>query len=106
MRSLVAENRQLTGVLSNRPHRVSLRGLGLGCLALLVIALMAPSHATAQMGGTATIEGTISDSTGAVVVGAKVAARNVATGSETVRTTTKAASTRFPRSMPATTPLP
>jgi hypothetical protein len=77
-------------MLSNRPHRVLLRGLGLGWLVLLAIAVMSAFSAKAQIGGTATIEGTVTDSTGAVVVGAKVAARNVATGAETVRTTTKA----------------
>jgi hypothetical protein len=58
-------------------------------LMLLVIALMAPICAIAQLGGTGTIAGTITDSTGAVVVGATVTAKSVATGSETVRNTTR-----------------
>lgn len=65
------------------------RGLGQKLLMLLVIALVAPFCAMAQLGGTGTIEGTVTDSTGALVVSAKVTARNVTTGSETVRTTSK-----------------
>jgi hypothetical protein len=58
---------------------------------LLVIAavlLLAPLGAKAQLGGTGTIEGTVIDSAGALVPGAKVSARNIATGAETVRVTT------------------
>ena len=58
-------------------------------LALLFIALMASSNAKAQLGGTGTIEGTITDPTGALVAGVRVTARNVATGSEMVRSTSK-----------------
>lgn len=58
------------------------------CLALFAIAIIGPLCAKAQLAGTGTIEGTITDSTGAVVPGAKVAARNEATGTETVRTST------------------
>jgi hypothetical protein len=87
---LAVEGQLRTGALSNRRYRVLLSGLGLGWLLLLVIAIMAPFGAKAQLGGTATIEGTVSDTTGAVVVGAKVSARNVATGAETVRSTTRA----------------
>lgn len=57
-------------------------------LVFLVIAMMAPLGAKAQLGGTGTIEGTVTDSTGALVIGAKVSAVNVATGAETLRTTT------------------
>ncbi len=87
---LAVEGQLRTGAPSNRRYRVLLSGLGLGWLLLLVIAIMAPFGAKAQLGGTATIEGTVSDTTGAVVVGAKVSARNVATGAEAVRSTTRA----------------
>ncbi|MGA9668959.1 MAG: carboxypeptidase-like regulatory domain-containing protein, partial [Terracidiphilus sp.] len=43
----------------------------------------------AQIGGSGAIEGTVSDSTGALVVGAKVVAQNTATGVETSRITSK-----------------
>jgi hypothetical protein len=46
-------------------------------------------RSSAQLGGTGTIEGTVIDSTGALVVGAKVTARNVGTGAEMVRSTTR-----------------
>jgi hypothetical protein len=46
------------------------------------------SVATAQVGGTGTIQGTVTDPTGAAVAGASVAATNVATGVETIRKTT------------------
>jgi hypothetical protein len=63
-------------------------GLGQKWLMLLVVALMGPFCSNAQLAGTGTIEGTVTDSTGALVPGAKVTARSVATGSETVRNTT------------------
>src|ERR1700677_711868 len=58
-------------------------------LAFLVIALLASANAKAQMGGTGTIEGTVTDPAGALVAGVRVSARNVATGSEIVRSTSK-----------------
>ncbi len=42
----------------------------------------------AQVGGTGSIQGTITDPTGAVIVGAKVTATNLGTGVETTRQTT------------------
>jgi Carboxypeptidase regulatory-like domain len=57
-------------------------------LALLAVVIIGPLCAKAQLAGTATIEGNITDSSGAVVPGAKVLARNEATGSEIVRTST------------------
>jgi Carboxypeptidase regulatory-like domain len=64
------------------------RGVKRACtwLALLAVVIIGPLCAKAQLAGTATIEGTITDSSGAVVPGAKVLARNEATGSEIVRT--------------------
>jgi hypothetical protein len=44
----------------------------------------------AQVAGSGTIQGTVSDPTGASVAGASVTATNVATGIETVRQTTAA----------------
>jgi hypothetical protein len=58
-------------------------------LILLVIAILAPASSIAQLGGSGTIEGTITDSTGAVVGGAKVTAQSLASGAETVRLTSK-----------------
>jgi len=59
-------------------------------LVLLVIAMMTTFCAQAQIGGSATIEGTVVDSSGAIVVGAKVTAKSEKTGVQMVRTTTKA----------------
>lgn len=63
------------------------------CVALLVIAIMTPGAARAQLAGTGTIEGTIADSSGAVVPGARIVAQNLATGAETVRISTSAFTT-------------
>jgi hypothetical protein len=56
------------------------------CFALLATA----GSALAQVGGTGSIEGTVTDPSGAVVSAATVTAANLATGSETVRKTTDA----------------
>ncbi len=56
------------------------------CLALLVAA----GSALAQVGGTGSIEGTVTDPLGAVVADATVTAANVATGAGTTRKTTEA----------------
>jgi len=55
---------------------------------VLSLALSSAVSIWAQLGGTGTIEGAVTDPMGAVVPGAKVTARNVATRAETVRTTT------------------
>ncbi|MGA8939508.1 MAG: carboxypeptidase-like regulatory domain-containing protein, partial [Acidobacteriaceae bacterium] len=44
-----------------------------------------PAAASAQLGGSGTIEGTVTDTTGAAIPGAKITARNAATGAEMVR---------------------
>src|SRR5580704_19125980 len=56
------------------------------CFALLFFAGMA----LAQVGGTGSIEGTVTDPSGAAVAGASVTATNVATGAVTARKTTDA----------------
>jgi len=58
-------------------------------LVFLVLALLAPFVAYGQIGGSAAIQGTVTDSTGAIVVGAKVTAKSTKTGSQYVRVTTK-----------------
>lgn len=54
------------------------------CFALLVPAGLA----LAQVGGTDSIEGTVTDPSGGDVAGAAVTATNIATGAETARKTT------------------
>ncbi|MGD0346647.1 MAG: carboxypeptidase-like regulatory domain-containing protein [Terracidiphilus sp.] len=60
------------------------------CVALLVIAMMTPLGANAQMAGTGAISGTVTDSTGAVVGGATVTATLVSQNTSTTRNTTGA----------------
>jgi len=59
-------------------------------LCCLLAALLSVSVATAQVGGSGTIQGTVSDPSGAVLVGATVIATDVATGVQTSRKTTEA----------------
>jgi len=59
-------------------------------LCCILAALLAVAAATAQVGGSGTIQGTVTDPSGAVVAGASVTATNVATGVQTTRSTTEA----------------
>jgi hypothetical protein len=59
-------------------------------VALCIALLVAGGPALAQVGGTGSIEGTVTDPSGAVVAGAAVTATNVATGAVTARKTTDA----------------
>ncbi len=59
-------------------------------LCCLLAALLAVATATAQVGGSGTIQGTVTDPSGAVVAGASVTATNVETGVQTSRKTTDA----------------
>jgi Carboxypeptidase regulatory-like domain/TonB dependent receptor-like, beta-barrel len=63
------------------------------------LSMLAPSAATAQLGGSGSIQGTVLDTSNAAVPGATVTATNVATGIATVRQTTSAG-------VYALTPLP
>ena len=81
-------------------HAGLLRCSKWGWLVLLVIALMAPFCAQAQMSGKGTITGTVSDATGAVIPGATVVAINDATGIATTTTTTGAGIYDFPKPGP------
>jgi hypothetical protein len=60
------------------------------CMALLVIAMMTPLGANAQMAGTGAISGTVTDSTGAVIAGATVTATSADQNVSTTRSTTGA----------------
>src|ERR1700728_4897510 len=55
---------------------------------LLAFAAAAPLSLHAQLGGSGTIEGTITDPSGALISGARVTAHNIAAGADTVRTST------------------
>src|SRR5262245_64000994 len=59
-------------------------------LACVVLALLTPSIAIAQVGGSGAIQGTVLDSSNAAIPGATVTATNIATGIDTVRQTTEA----------------
>jgi hypothetical protein len=60
------------------------------CMALLVIAMMTPLAANAQMAGSGAISGTVTDSTGAVIGGATVTATSIDQNTSTTRSTTGA----------------
>jgi Carboxypeptidase regulatory-like domain len=68
-------------------------------LVWFALSMLAPSAATAQLGGSGSIQGTVLDTSNAAVPGATVTATNVATGIATVRQTTTAG-------VYALTPLP
>ena len=59
-------------------------------LSCLISAFLAVATATAQVGGSGTIQGTVTDPSGAVLAGASVVATNVETGVQTSRKTTDA----------------
>jgi len=61
----------------------------LSWLMLLLVLIIAPVRMSAQIGGSATIQGTVTDPSGAVVAGAKVSAISLKTGSELRRVTDK-----------------
>ncbi|MGA2672513.1 MAG: TonB-dependent receptor [Terracidiphilus sp.] len=71
------------------PRHELLRSSGWVWLVFLAIAVMAPFVAKGQIGGTGAIQGTVTDSSGALVVGAKVIAHSLATGAEMTRTADK-----------------
>jgi hypothetical protein len=72
-----------------------------GWLVLLVIAMMASFSANAQMTGKGAITGTVSDSTGAVIPGATVAATNTLNGITVTTTTTGTGNYTFSNLDPA-----
>jgi len=80
--------RRISLSLSQRGKAFRLYLLASASFLILSLAWLSPVPALAQLGGSGTIEGTVTDASGAVVVGATVTARNVATGIQTVRTTT------------------
>jgi hypothetical protein len=59
-------------------------------VALCFVLFLTIGSALAQVGGTGSIQGTVTDPSGGVVAGATVTATNAATGQETTRTTTDA----------------
>lgn len=86
MRSLAVEQRlDNSGTSGSLMHKL-LRSSGWQWLVVLVMTLALPFAAKAQIGGSATIQGTVTDSNGAVVVGATVTATDTATGVKLTRT--------------------
>src|ERR1700761_2154817 len=59
-------------------------------VALCLLLFWSVGAASAQVGGTGSIEGTVTDPSGANIAGATVTATNIATGAETVRKTSEA----------------
>src|SRR3989442_6344759 len=59
-------------------------------LSWIALVVIAPSWATAQIGGSGSIQGTVLDISNLAVPGATVTATNVATGIQTMRQTTDA----------------
>jgi hypothetical protein len=59
-------------------------------VALCFVLLVTAGPVLAQVGGTGSIQGTVTDPSGAAVAGATVSATNAATGEETIRRTTDA----------------
>lgn len=74
----------------NRRHQVWPKALWLPFAALLAVAMLGTVCAEGQLAGTGAISGTVTDTTGAVIPNATVAAKANSTGVVTVRTTTSA----------------
>jgi hypothetical protein len=81
---------------SRTPLGVCLSFQGWGWLVLLVIAMMAPLSAMAQLSGKGEVTGTVTDKSGAVIPGAAVAATNNNNNVITKTTTTGAGAYNFP----------
>jgi hypothetical protein len=95
MRSMTVQGQLQVSGTSGSMKNVFLSCSKWGWLVLLVIALMAPFCAQAQLSGKGAVTGTVTDSTGAVIPGASVAATNDATGITTTTTTTGAGDFNF-----------
>ncbi len=79
-------------VLSQAIHR-----LAFGVRAILILCLfLAPVAASAQLAGTGTIQGTVTDSTGAVIPGATVSINNISTNVKRTAVTDSAGGYVFP----------
>jgi hypothetical protein len=85
MRSLTVERRLDSNETPRSLKHGFLSGLEWGWLVLLAVVLMVPFGAKAQIGGSATIQGTVIDSTGAAIVGANVTAQSTKTGAKLTR---------------------
>jgi hypothetical protein len=73
----------------------ALRFVALGCAALLIAVIIAPRTAMAQLAGKGAITGTVTDSSGAVIPNATVAATEDATGITTTTVSTSAGDYHF-----------
>ena len=90
MRNLAVKGKAKGSAAANQPKHRLLSNTVFGWLTILAVAiLLTPFGAKAQLGGTGTIEGVVTDPSGAVIAGAKVSAVNLSTGAETMRTTSK-----------------
>jgi len=89
MRSMAAEKCLSKNETSNR-RQGRLSTFAWGWLLAFAIFVAMPSGAHAQIGGSATIQGTVTDPSGAVIVGATVTAESLATGAKVTRSADKA----------------
>ena len=96
MMKLAVERQLCVNRSSKGPRRAVLSGLGLGWLALLVIAMMAPFGAMAQLSGKGQITGLVTDKTGAVIPGATIAVTNSETNITVKTTSTGSGDYNFP----------
>ena len=96
MRSMAVEGQlYINGTWASLKHGL-LRCSRWAWLAVLVVAMMAPLGAKAQLSGKGQISGTVVDKTGAVISGATIAATNTATDITTTTSTTSAGDFNFP----------
>src|SRR5262249_41905597 len=73
---------------------------GFWIAAVLLGSLFLATAGLAQEGINATLSGTVSDSTGALIPGVEVTARNIATGVKSIATTNESGTYRFPSLQP------
>src|SRR5437870_1380003 len=72
------------------------------CVRAILVSLFVVATGFAQVGINATLSGTVSDSTGALIPGVEVTAKNVGTGVVSTTVTNESGTYRFPSLQPGT----